>query len=86
MPRPSTTSIPGRSPRKWGSLGDAVIAVLAAAGTDLRMMDVNREIERLLGPSVARSSVKNSLARRCYGDESPLERVAPGRYRLRSRI
>jgi len=57
--------------------------VLANAGTDLRFIEVLEGVERLLGGPVARSSIKNSLAKRCSGKYAPLERVGKGRYRLR---
>ena len=71
------------SRRKFGSVGDAVTAVLAEAGADLRFIEVHRRVELLLGGDVARSSVKNSLARGSTSSSSSFVRVAHGRYRLR---
>ncbi len=73
----------GATKREFGSVGDAVSLVLAQAGSDLRVMDVHREIEKILNGRVSASSVKNSLARGCEGQEWRFERVGHGRYRLR---
>jgi hypothetical protein len=71
--------------RKFASVGDAVLEVLAAARADLRVMEVHTGVERLLDGPVSRSSVKNYLSRGCIRRHNPIERVAHGRYRLATR-
>jgi hypothetical protein len=70
--------------RKFASVGDAVLEVLTAAPTDLRVIEVHASVERLLDSSVSRSSVKNYLSRAAYRRHSAIERVGRGRYRVRT--
>jgi hypothetical protein len=68
--------------RNFGEVGDAVVRVLADAGSELRMIDVHAAVEDLLGEPVAHSSVKNYLARGSNQRKTRLfERVSRGRYR-----
>ena len=60
-----------------------MVRVLADAGGILRMMEIHRAVEELLGESVSRSSVKNYLASGTDRRKAQLfERVGRGRYRL----
>ena len=61
--------------RKFGTVGDAVITVLSQADSDLRFVEVHEQVEALLGEPVARSSVKNCLARGCTRRGRAFERV-----------
>lgn len=72
----------GPSKRKFGTVGDAVVRVLAEAGSELRVMEVQLGVEQLLGGPVARSSVKNYLKRGSERRHPLFERVGRGRYRL----
>lgn len=51
--------------RKFGSVRDAILTVLAQAGGELRARDVHEGVEELLGESVSSSSVRNCLRRGC---------------------
>jgi hypothetical protein len=72
----------GRTRRRFAEVGDAVVQVLTDARTELRMIEIHRAVEDLLGEPVARSSVKNYLAKDCRRREPRFERVTRGRYRL----
>lgn len=67
--------------RKLGSVTDAVVQVLSDAGSEMRYVDVHRAVETLLGGPVARSSIKNALAKGSSGRRPRFERVGRGRYR-----
>lgn len=69
--------------RRFGSVGDAVLEVLRQSTLERSTVEVRVAVEELLGGRVSTSSVKNSLARRCGRADTPIERVAVGRYRLR---
>ena len=81
--RPAAPELGPSTTRKFGTVGDAVIAVLSRTDSDLRVAEVHGEIAKILDGHVSLSSVKNSLARNCNGPDTPFERVAHGRYRLR---
>jgi len=69
--------------RRFGSISGAIVQVLAEAQSDLRVREIWAEVERLLGESVSRGSVKSYLHRGTYGSKPIFERVRHGRYRLR---
>jgi hypothetical protein len=72
-----------RTRRRFAQVGDAVVQVLTDAGCELRMMEIHRAVEGLLGEPVSRSSVKNYLAAGTDRRKTQLfERVSRGRYRL----
>ena len=68
--------------RKFGSVGQAIVQVLARADTELRVEDIHKSVEYLLGGPVSRSSVKNYLRRGCERRAPLFERVSHGRYRV----
>jgi hypothetical protein len=70
--------------RRFAQVGDAIVQVLADAGTDLRMIEVHEAVEELLGEPVSRSSVKNYLASNSQRPRRRIERVSRGHYRLLS--
>jgi hypothetical protein len=76
-PRPTTLA---RSVRV-GAIPGAIMRVLADSVEPMRMRDIHAEVERLLGPSVTRSAVKNYLANHCQGEQPRFVRIARGRYR-----
>ncbi len=84
-PRPRGKSLQTeRTRRRFAQVSDAIMQVLAEARGELRMVEVHRAVEELLGAPVSRSSVKNYLA---DGAKRPrpqrrIERVSRGRYRL----
>ena len=51
--------------RRFGSVRDAIVAVIEGAGQELRVRDIHEGVERLLGEQVARSSVKDYLRKGC---------------------
>lgn len=67
--------------RRFGTVKDRVVDVLAEADTELSYSEIHRALEELLDEPVARSSVKNALTRGCLGRRPVFERVAHGRYR-----
>jgi hypothetical protein len=78
-------TVPQRPPegsrRPWGAVTEAVVTVLGSAD-ELRMCDVHKAVEVLLGEPVPRSTVKNCLAGKSVGNARRFERVGWGRYRL----
>jgi hypothetical protein len=68
--------------RKFGSVSGAVVQVLAESHSDLRVKEIWHEVERLLGESVSRDSVKSYLHRGASSTKPVFERVRHGRYRL----
>lgn len=61
-----------------------VVKVLVEAATDLRTAEVRARVEQRLGDPVSWSSVRNALVDLAGRPHGPIERVAYGRYRLRS--
>jgi hypothetical protein len=56
--------VPGVAPdgrRKFGTVRDAIVAVLEQAGEELRVRDIHAGVEELLGESVSGSSVRDYL-------------------------
>ena len=47
--------------RQFGSVGRAIVQVVAGADSELRVRDVHKRVEYLLGEPISRSSVKNYL-------------------------
>jgi hypothetical protein len=68
--------------RQFGTVSSAIVEVLTQVKGDLRVKEIWREVERLLGEPVSRHSVKSYLHRGTY-DLKIFERVRHGRYRLR---
>jgi hypothetical protein len=79
VPAAAPTIEPSR--RGFGSITVAVATVLGSAG-EMRVRDIHRAIEGLLGEPVSVSSVKNCLARKSVGQAPQFERIGRGRYRL----
>jgi hypothetical protein len=69
--------------RRFGTVSGAIVQILSEAETELRVGDIKTQVERLLGSSVSRHSVKSQLHRGCYRDPPLFERLARGIYRLR---
>jgi hypothetical protein len=47
--------------RRFGTVRDAIVQVLANAESDLRVRDIQKGVEQVLGRPVSRSSVKDYL-------------------------
>jgi len=52
--------------RSFGSVSGTIIQVLAQAGAELRVSEIQRRVEDELGGSVAASSIKMYLRRGCH--------------------
>jgi hypothetical protein len=68
--------------RKFGTIRAAVVASLELGGESLRLVEMHTSVEQLLGSPVARSSIKNCLARGSTGSSPLFKRVTRGRYSL----
>jgi hypothetical protein len=79
-PEPNGPRPDGR--RKFGSVSGAIVQVLAETQAELRVREIRAEVERLLGESVSRYSIKSYLHRGCHGANPQFEHVSRGRYRL----
>lgn len=83
--QPAEPTVPRRggevARRPWGAVTEAVVTVLGSAD-ELRMCDVHKAVEVLLGEPVPRSTIKNCLAGKSVGNARRFERVGRGRYRL----
>src|SRR5438876_10403712 len=65
QPKPPAGSPDGR--RKFGSVGGAIVAVLAEAGAEMRLRDIHAQVEQTIGGSVSLFSVADFLLRRSKG-------------------
>jgi hypothetical protein len=72
---------PADARRKFASVSDAVVQVLADAPSELRFIEIYEAVDALLEGQVARSSVKNALASESSRRFPRFERVGHGRYR-----
>lgn len=68
--------------REFGSVGAAVVSVLAQAGTVMKAKAIHAEVERLLGGVVSRYSVSDYLRRRSADPRPLFVRPRHGHYRL----
>jgi hypothetical protein len=64
--------------RKYGTVGAAIVAVLAQADREMRVKDIHEEVERHLGGSVSRFSVSDYLRRRSKAPMPPVVRTRHG--------
>jgi hypothetical protein len=76
-PRPSKFA----GKRRAGLLTRIIEQVLAEAEGPMRMYEIHRAAEGLIGQPVPRSTVKNCLANNCAGEEARFVRLERGRYR-----
>ena len=70
--------------RRQGFVRDVIIRVLAAANEPMRPREVHAAVELLADAPIARSTVKNCLGANAIGSAPRFERLARGRYLLRS--
>ena len=68
--------------RKFGSLRDAIVAVLQEADRELRVREVHAAVEQLLGEPVSRGSVKSYLRVGCRRKQPLFAYSGPRGYRL----
>lgn len=61
--------------RPVGSVGGAIVQVLAEAESTMRVRDIHAAVERLLGSPVASGSVKNYLHKRSQGHNRQFENM-----------
>jgi hypothetical protein len=64
-PQRVTNGIAPDGRRKFGSVRDAIVQVLANADSDLRVREIHKGVEEILGGPVSSSSVKDYLRRGC---------------------
>ena len=76
-------AVTGVRPRA-GAVADAVRTVLSLADAPMRASDVYRACEELLGQPVRWGTVKSALASAAASRGSNIERVAYGKYTMRS--
>ena len=69
--------------RKFGTVSTAIKTVLTRYGGEMRMRDVHREVERLLGGAVSFQSVADFLIKNSKGPKALFEKPRYGHYRLR---
>lgn len=70
--------------RRSGEVGEAIVSVLTAAGSEMRVKAIHAEVERLLGEPVSRYSVSDYLRRRAKRPSQLFLRTRTGHYRLLS--
>jgi hypothetical protein len=68
--------------RPFGSVRDAIIEVLAEAGSEVRVKDIQAGVERLLDGPVSGTSVKAYLRRGCQREMPLIEYCGRKGYRL----
>jgi hypothetical protein len=66
-----------------GVVQRALIKALAVAGRPMGVCEAQTAVEALLGHGVSRDSVNSCLSTGARGARPRLQRVAPGRYRLK---
>lgn len=87
VPRPRSRMV-GVAPdgrRNFGAVRDAIVAVLERADVDLRARDIHLRVEKLLGESVSRGSVKSYLRVGCNRRSPLFEYHGKDGYRLAKR-
>jgi hypothetical protein len=69
--------------RRYGAVLKAVVDVLAGHPEGMRLRDIRREVDAVLGYTVPKSSILDCFARRSESPAALFERVGYGRYHLR---
>jgi hypothetical protein len=69
--------------RRFGTVGDAIVDVLAEAGGPMRLREIQEAVAGKLDGRVSINTVQDSLRRRAKGPNALFERPAYGRYGLR---
>jgi hypothetical protein len=81
-PHRSTSGIAPDGRRKFGTVRDAIVEVLAQADSDLRVREIHKRVEELLGGHVSASSVKDYLRKGCRRRVPLFEYLGRRGYRL----
>src|SRR5438105_4034127 len=81
-PHPSTGGIAPDGRRKFGTVRDAIIEVLARADSELRVREIHTRVEEVVGGPVSRSSVKDYLHKGCRRRVPLFEHRGRSGYRL----
>ena len=79
---PSAGGVAPDGRRKFGTVHDAIVAVLEQAGCELRVRDIHESVEKLLGEPVSSSSVKDYLRKGCRRRVPLFEYCGKRGYRL----
>jgi hypothetical protein len=82
-PSPVSRAQRRRLRRRSGAIERAIITALAGSKREVRLGEICVLITDVLSEPVEPSSVKSCLSRCAQNPESPIERVARGRYRVR---
>ena len=64
-PHPSASGVAPDGRRKFGTVRDAIVQVVANAGSELRVRETQKGVEEVLGGPVSHSSVKDYLRKGC---------------------
>lgn len=65
QPQRVTNGIAPDGRRKFGTVRDAIVQVLGNAASDLRVREIQKGVEEILGGPVSSSSVKDYLRKGC---------------------
>jgi hypothetical protein len=71
-----------RLPRRQGSVLAAVTSILENSAEPMRVRDIHRAVEALLGGPVPYSSAKDALASHAHGEDRRFRRTRRGSYEL----
>ena len=71
--------------RRFGSVGDAVVAVLRDSGGAMKLQAIHKAVEKKLGGSVSNYSVQDYLRRHTDSPEALFEHTTYGHYAMRNR-
>jgi hypothetical protein len=81
QPRPQRAGWPdGR--RKFGTVSGAIMVVRTQTDSEMRLRDINAQVERVLGGRVSFPSVADYLLKRTKGPQPLFLRTRYGHYRL----
>jgi len=80
--RPRTAGVAPDGRRKFGTVRDAIVAVLEQAEAELRVRDIHTGVQELLGESVSSGSVKSYLRNGCRRRRPLFEYHGKRGYRL----
>jgi hypothetical protein len=77
----SETQCQSQIPPRAGAVQEAVLRALAQANRPLRAREIHTAAEKLAATSLSWNTVKDCLQKNARRPDSPVERVAHGRYR-----
>ena len=80
--RPSAGGVAPDGRRKFGTVRDAIVQVLADADSELRVREIQKGVEEILGGPVSTSSVKDYLRKGCRRRVPLFEHCRRRGYRL----